>query len=253
LSWRLERHGEVAWISFPHLEVPHGSSTRLGGISQGPYASLNLGRHSGDALDLVVENRRIFGQVLGLEVPFTLAMTHGTAVAIVEHREQSGLEADACLTRQPGVGLALTTADCVPVLFADPTRGVVGLAHAGWRGTAGRIVQATVDAMAERFGSRPQDVRAAVGPAIRPCCFLVHEDVSSHFTADYAHLVQAVEERSSVDLQEANRLQLVEMGVPVDQVVVCDLCTSCCQDLFFSYRRDGQRSGRMASAIGLPG
>jgi len=251
MSWKLERAGEVAWISFPHLQMPHGSSTRLGGVSQGPYASLNLGRHGGDELEVVVENRRILGGALGLEVPFTLSMSHGTEVAVIESADQLGLPADACVTTKPGLGMSLTTADCVPVLLSDPTRGVVGLAHAGWRGTVGRIAENTVKTMVERFGSRPQDIRAAVGPAIRPCCFLVHEDVSGPFRKEFAHLIEPAGDRSRVDLQECNRQQLVEAGL--EQVVVCDLCTSCRADLFFSYRRDGQKSGRMASAIALPG
>lgn len=250
MSWKLETAGDVTWIHFPHLEMPHGSSTRLGGVSQGPYASLNLGRHGGDELEMVVENRRILGDALGLAVPFTLSMSHGTEVAVIESPDQLGLPADACVTTQPGLGMSLTTADCVPVLFSDPSRGVVGLAHAGWRGTVGRIAENTVKTMVEQFGSRPQDIRAAVGPAIRPCCFLVHEDVSGPFRREFAHLIEPAGDRSRVDLQECNREQLIQAGV--EQVVVCDLCTSCRPDLFFSYRRDGQKSGRMASAIALP-
>ena len=251
MSWELARAGEVAWVHFPHLGVPHGSSTRLGGVSQGPYASLNLGRHGGDELEMVLENRRILGGALGLDVPFTLSMSHGVEVAVITSADETGLAADACVTDRPSLGMSLTTADCVPVLFADPTRGVVALAHAGWRGTVGRIAENTVKTMVSQFGCRPEDIRAAVGPAIRPCCFLVHEDVSGPFRQEFAQLIEPAGDRSSVDLQECNRLQLVEAGL--EQVVVCDLCTSCRPDLFFSYRRDGQKSGRMASAIALPG
>lgn len=256
VNYQLKSNGELTYVHFPHLPVPHGSSTRLGGVSQGAYASLNLGYTAGDDPEVVGRNRRLFGQALGFEVPWTLSMNHGVQVAVLTEpsrpdRRQPG---DACITDVPGVGMSITTADCVPILFYDPGRPAVGLAHAGWRGTVGGIAAATAAAMAENYGSRPEDLQVGIAPAIGPEAFLVHGDVAEPFQRRFPgrDWIKQVEDRWSIDLWHANYEVLLEYGVPAENIRVSRLCTSEREDLFFSYRRDQRHTGRLATAICLP-
>lgn len=262
MDYSLQEKGALKFVSFPHLPVPHGCSTRLGGVSKGPLASLNLGYTAGDKPERVDQNRRLFQEALGVaHMPWTLSMNHGTEVALIDHDNgfpRSGGErsvGDACITESPGVTLSITTADCVPLLFYDPARPAVGLAHAGWRGTVAGIAGKTVNAMRQRFGSKPEELQVAVGPAIGPERFLVHQDVAQPFRERFPgmDLLRAAGERWSVDLWEANRHILLEHGVLETHLKVCRLCTSTREDLFFSYRRDQGETGRLATAISLHG
>lgn len=241
-----ENEQGVTWIRFPHITSPHGISTRKGGVSSGPYSSLNVGRMSGDSLELVMENRRLLGAALGFPIHQTLQMDHGCTVATVEDAAGSH-KGDACVTAFPGAAMALTTADCVSLVCEDPVRGVVGLAHAGWRGTALGIAAETVAAMVSRFGSSAADIRVGIGPAILPCCFEVDWDVAEHFPA--FRLEDGAKWR--VDLHSANVAVLLGAGVPQSNIRVCGLCTSCRGDLFYSYRRDRKVTGRMVTAVQL--
>lgn len=249
------REGPV-WVRYPHLSAPHGFSTRLGGVSEGPYRSLNVGLSSGDDPERVRRNQQLLSQALGLPVHRLLSMEHGRRVVVVEEPGEPprGWPGDACITARPGVSLMITTADCVPIFFHDPVRRVVGLAHAGWRGTLAGVGEATVAAMQERFGSRPGDLEVAIGPAIGPCCFEVDEDVASKFRGglDGEDLLTPVQNKWTVDLWQANRKRLVRAGVDEDKIRVSRLCTACQPDLFFSYRRDRRVTGRMAAVIALP-
>ncbi len=245
----------VTYVRFPHLKVPHGSSTRLGGVSQGSFASLNLGYSSGDQREAVDANRGRFGQALGFQVPPVLKMEHGVEVAVIDEVGPDKPRADACITNRPGVALSVTTADCVPVLFHDPVKQVVGVAHAGWRGTVGGIAGKTVEAMQRTYESRPQDLQVALAPAIGPRHFLVDEDVAGPFEQRFGgqDFITKRANKWAIDLWEANRVLLLQMGVPAGQVYCCDLCTYEREDLFFSYRRDGGKTGRLVSALMLGG
>jgi len=148
-------------------------------------------------------------------------------------------EGDALITNVAGLGVSVRTADCLPILLADPAKGAVAAVHAGWRGTAARIVAETVDAMQRRYGTRTADLLAAIGPGIGVCCFRVGEDVGRRFGLDGPGVV---------DLAEENRRQLVEAGVPEPQIDVLAFCTFC-DGRFHSFRRDGPRAGRMISFI----
>jgi len=252
----LEHRGATQLVTFPHLAVPHASSTRLGGQSQGPYASLNLGRMSGDQLEVVERNREQFGNWLGFPIHQNLQMDHGVEVAHLEHPSQlqQSWPADACITAHPEVTLSLTTADCVPLFFHDAEAGAVGLAHAGWRGTVAGIAARTVQAMVERLGARPERIRVGLGPSIGPCCFEVGPDVADRFEQQFGarswiHRPQQGQPR--IDLHRANLEWLLRQGIDPDRVRACSLCTSCRSDLFFSYRRDRGTTGRMLSAISL--
>lgn len=244
-----QREG-VGFFRFGHLEVPHGFSTRIGGVSEGPYASLNLGLSTGDVPERVAENRRRLGAVLGAPVNRTLAMEHGARVAVVR-RGGEYHRGDGCVTDRPGVALAVTVADCVAIFFYDPLRGAVGLAHAGWRGTLAGVAGEVLRTMAREFGTRPACVQVALGPAIGPCCFEVGREVAARFLElpFGQDLVRWRCNTAYVDLWEANRRLLLGQGVAEGAVRVVRRCTFCNPQLFFSHRRDRRVTGRMAAVI----
>ena len=158
-------------------------------------------------------------------------------------------EGDALLTGDPGRFLSIRTADCLPILFADPEKGVVAAAHAGWRGTVAEIAARTVEAMERRFGSDPRDLLAALGPCIGECCFVVGPEVAGQFR-------KFLPERGDLDrvakisLREVNVRQLLSAGVQPEKIEISDACTRCDVELFHSHRRDGKAAGRMTAMIG---
>jgi YfiH family protein len=249
LSSELVSREGLSWVCFSDWGVVHGTSTRLGGRSQAPYDGLNLGKMSGDDLELVAANRELFGRALGLPIWQNLSMSHGVEVVHIQDPAMAATTwpGDACITAHPEVSLSLTTADCVPIFFWDPEARAVGLAHAGWRGTLNDIAGATVRAMQEHLQAKPERLRVALGPAIGPCCFEVGPEVIEEFSQVYGP-ADFIAERH-IDLHAANRYWLEKAGVR--HMEACDWCTSCRADLFYSYRRDGGKTGRLLSVIGL--
>ncbi len=229
--------------------VVHAVSTRAGGVSEGRCESLNVSYTVGDADANVDENLRRVADAVGAE-PDSFVwpyQVHGRAVTVVDASTPLRERCDALITRTPGKTLLMRYADCTPVLLADSRQQAVAAVHAGWRGSAVRAAAAAVEAMIERFGSRPQDIVAGVGPAIGPCCYEVGEDVHRAF-ADRPQLFA----QGRLDLWESNRLALVEAGVPEENVEVAGICTQCQSDRFFSHRaNDGQPAGRFAALIRL--
>lgn len=223
----------------------HGCSTRVGGVSRGAYASLNLGSNTADSPDDVHENRRCYFSALGyaeddIAVP---GQVHGETIALVE-KPGFYAETDGLITNTPGVLLTIQTADCLPVFLVDPVQRAIGLFHAGWRGTAGAIVTQGIEKMVRTFGTLPENLRAAIGPGIGPCCFAVGPDVLKHFPQ------HSVGERH-VDLWAANKQQLVASGIKNVYISKKSICTYCQQNLFYSHRRDQGVTGRMMAALGL--
>lgn len=159
-------------------------------------------------------------------------------------------DGDALLTRVPGLLLSVRTADCFPILIADPEHRAVAAVHAGWRGVVERITANAVAAMAERFESRPAALLAAIGPGIGACCYEVGPEVGAQFQPLFPERAD-LGERSRVDLAEANRRLLVAAGIPAAQIALAGLCTSCLEEEFHSYRRDRHGAGRMLSVIGI--
>ena len=256
LEYELEQRGHGLLVTFPHLGlVPHATSTRQGGVSHGIYESLNLGLMSGEALEIVEKNRQIFSHMLGIPIVQNLNMTHGTEVVEVKSPKdmQRPHEADACISKHPEVSLSLTTADCVPIFFHDPEAGAVGLAHAGWRGTVNGIAARTVESMCEKLGASPRNLRIGLGPAISPCCFEVGPEVAEEYLKQYGPQAW-IEQRGSkwhIDLHQANRVWLERAGIQAEHIRSCPLCTCCRADLFYSWRRENGKTGRLLSAIGL--
>lgn len=238
-------------------EIIHGVFTRLGGISHPPYHWLNVGSSVGDDQEAVDTNHDLICRALGIRRAdiATAYQVHSANVAVVgpKDRGRVALQTDALVTNTPGVFLMLRFADCVPILFYDPVQRAVGLAHAGWKGTLGRAVQKTVEAMVEVYGSRPADLIACIGPSIGPCCYQIGGDVAELvnkvFPSQPQLLCRQGDGSCHFDLWEANRLQLAAMGV--HQVEVSGLCTACHNDEFFSHRADNGLTGRFAVVIGL--
>ena len=258
----------VVWLQSSLIShqggAAHGFSTRLGGVSKGIYASMNLGHTRGDDPAAVRENYRRFLQAVGAGTAEHLVLArqvHGHHVRLCTAADMGkGLdrerdyEADGLMTDVPGVILGIFTADCIPVLFYDPVRRVVAASHAGWRGTAQGIVRHTVQRMGEVYGSRPADVCAAIGPGIASCCFLCHEDVTTAMTASLGTLARpyirpAGDGRYHVDLKGINAALLRESGVA--QIDICEECTGCHRERYFNHRSTGAARGSMASVITL--
>ena len=263
---REERHGVLFYVC-PEMRAagfPHGFSTRLGGVSPPPWDSLNLGGSCGDQPERVSENFRRFCAAAGTD-PDRLVknqQVHGDTVRAVTGADvmsfpgQPGtVEADGLLTREPGVCLAVFSADCIPVLLCDPVRRAVCAVHAGWRGTALGIAARGVERMAQAFGARPGDILAAIGPGISTCCFETHADVPGGLRAGmgaaaeaYIHPIPGTE-KYHVDLKGANRAWLLRAGLAPEHIAVCAACTACGLETFWSHRRLGARRGSMAALI----
>jgi len=260
--------GGVVFHRFGLLEgFVHALSGREGGVSRGPFASLNLGFGVGDEPEAVVENRRRFAEAAGFKVGSVVAgrQVLGNAVAWVSdiHRSRGALEpesalaeTDALVTDTPGLVLMAFSADCPLVAIADPMRGAVGLAHASRKGTFGRVVERTVRAMVALFGCEPSAMRAVVGPSICPACYEVGEETIEECRAGWPEGERFfVREggRLAFNLRSANRAQLVGCGLSEERVEVVEACTRCRQDRFFSHRGSGGRTGRFVFALGVPG
>lgn len=227
----------------------HAFSTRQGGASTGPFATLNLARSVGDELAAVEENLRRFAEGAGIDVGalYAASQVHGAEVRVVRRAEDPvavrAVEADALVASEAGVAVSVRTADCIPVLLADPASGRVAAVHAGWRGVVRGVVRAAVRALSP--GAR---AIAAIGPGIGPCCFEVGPDVAETIAASaHGRPVVLAGERPRVDLPAAVLAQLAAAGI--DLVDVIPGCTMCEPARFYSFRRDGKRSGRMLSAI----
>jgi len=231
--------------------VLHAITTRHGGVSQGRCESLNVSYSVGDTAENVDENLQRAAESIGSTRKdlFAAYQVHGRAVTVVDADSESDPRprCDVLITRSPGHTLMLRYADCTPVLLADTRRKAIGVVHAGWRGSAVRAAGAGVAALRDAFGSDPRDLVAAVGPAIGPCCYTVGEEVVSAF-ADRPQLLTD----GRLDLWEANRLALVEAGVPAEHIEVSAMCTQCQSERFFSHRANrGEPAGRFAALIRL--
>ncbi|MEM9917381.1 MAG: peptidoglycan editing factor PgeF [Bacteroidota bacterium] len=231
--------------------IKAGQSTRLGGISPHPYASLNLGLHTDDDISNVRENRRRFFASFGLtELAVACShQVHGTAARIV--RQPGRYEGfDALVTTEPYIFLTVTVADCTPILLYDPVQRAVGAVHAGWKGTKGEIVRKTLQKMRAEFGTQAADCLAYIGPCIDECSFEVDADVADHFPSAFKRWDEE-KKKFFVDLKKANKDQLVRAGLPNAQIEVSPYSTVLENEQFFSHRKENGQTGRMLCGIGL--
>jgi YfiH family protein len=245
----------TTFASLSDPSIAHGVTTRAGGVSVGPYSSLNLGLSVGDHPEAVDENRARLTLSLGFEAErlVTTPQVHGKNVLVVDERtapEALSIRADILVTREPGFLLMQRFADCVPLLLWHPDAQVVSVAHAGWRGTVIGVAGRTVEAVAE-LGGAPDGVRAAIGPSIGPCCFEVGDEVVAQFPDADGACTVGPRGRPHLDLWEINRCQLVAAGVPADRIEVAGACTRCQPETYFSHRALGYPAGRFGAAIGL--
>jgi len=258
-----KRAGDLLWLAAEDIAAPHAFTARYGGVSTESLASLNLGEHRGDAEENVRKNYEIVCAALGFD-PENLVFSrqvHGRTVRVVTGADRHALfapvpfEADGLVTTKPGLTLVIFTADCVPILLYDPVRGAVGACHAGWRGTSLDIAGETVRAMCAAFGCRPENIRAAVGPAIGACCFETDGDVPAAMRArlgpaaePFIHALPA--DRYRVDLKALNAALLRRAGAAVSAVSAD--CTMCRHDRFWSHRYTRGDRGSQAAFIMLP-
>jgi YfiH family protein len=284
----------VHWLPVPAWQkiswLWHGFSTRKGGLSHAFAAEdspgeLNLGFSVGGDREAVTRNRALLAEAISGDAAtplFTARQIHSNVLIIASagreklDRQCSG---DGLLTNRPGLLLGVMTADCIPVLVADRKRRAVAAFHAGWRGTVKRIVESGIGRMRLEFGSQPEDLIAAIGPGIGPCCYAVGEEVLSSFESQFAYawdlvrevydsdpvrtrypmlfLTQRAPGHSSIgpslhlDLIEANRRQLLAAGLKASAIHVVGGCTACQPDLFFSHRASQGHTGRMLAVIGI--
>jgi purine-nucleoside/S-methyl-5'-thioadenosine phosphorylase / adenosine deaminase len=246
-AWR--QAGEVVWLEATLGSATAAFSTRLGGSSDGPYRSLNLGVLTDDDRGRVVENRRMLASAVGRDVE-SIAMgrqVHGTELQVRDARPAAGaplLEADAQVTSSPALTPLVLVADCVPLVLAGPD--VVAAVHCGWRGIAGGIVERAVALAGD---DTQENVKAALGPGIGSCCYAVGDEVREAFRAR-GHQHDVLPE-GRLDLALAIRRELEDLGVNPEEIRECGLCTSCHPELFFSHRRDGGVTGRQAGLAWL--
>ena len=268
----------------------HGFSTRGGGLStcyapEGAPGELNLGFTASDERETVRANRRLLVEAVTGDpaTPLvTLRQIHSSVLVVGSSQGASRSlpsKGDGLMTNEPGILLGVQTADCIPVLVADPKRRVVAAFHAGWRGTVKRIVEAGVGRMRLEFGCRPEDLTAAIGPGVGACCYAVGEEVRSSFESQFRYADQLFHEvydsdpvrtkypmlflsqrapghspigpSLHVDLVEANRRQLIDAGLGEQSIYSTGGCTSCHGELFYSHRASAGQAGRMMSVIGI--
>ncbi len=263
--WKRIRKDDLILFEVPEFDatglVSHGFTTRHGGDGR---FGLNLGLHVGDDPEAVRANRGMVCRALGSHLSRLVAcdQVHGTRIAVVDE-SHAGMgstdysaalpETDGVITASPGVILSLYFADCAPVLLLDPVTPAIGLAHAGWKGAAGRIAVLALEAMGREFGAVPSDCLAAVGPAIGPCCYEVGAEVAQAVAGtveDGGRYARPVGDRYMLDLPGINACQLMEAGVLPQNITTPHVCTRCSADDFFSYRREGP-TGRMGAFLML--
>jgi len=284
----------VQWLAVPAWEkmnwLWHGFSTRRGGLSRAFCADdapgdLNLGFTAEDVRETVAQNRRLFAEAVSGDPSTPLVDVHQIhsnlvlLASVADASREKPRSADGLMTGEPGLLVGIRTADCIPILVADRKRRAVAAFHAGWRGTVQRIVESGIGRMRLQFGSRPEDLVAAIGPGIGPCCYAVGEEVLSSFESQFAYarelfrevydsgpvrtkypllfMTQRAPGHSEIgpslhlNLVEANRRQLLAAGLKPRAIHLIGGCTSCHRELFFSHRGSEGHAGRMMSVIGI--
>ena len=263
--------GDVLYLSYSLLEqtgiVNHGFSTRIGGVSEGIFSSMNLSFSRGDDEERVRENFKRMTEAIGAE-PDSLvfaAQTHTTNVRKVTAEDKGkGIvypldyqDVDGLITNESGICLTTFYADCVPLFFIDPVHKAIGLSHSGWRGTVGKMGQETLRRMKEEYGTDAKDVIAAVGPSICQDCYEVSEDVIEKFKEafDEIHWGELFYEEENrkfqLNLWKANEIILLEAGVPKENIAVTNVCTNCNSDVLFSHRATKGQRGSLAAFMTL--
>lgn len=261
----------VTYLAFPALlesgMVRHGFSTRMGGVSEGPYATMNFSFTRGDNPEAVRENYRRMAEALRVDMEKMVLtwQTHTTNVRVVSEedlgkgiiKERDYRDVDGLVTDMPDVTLVTFFADCVPLYFLDKKNRAIGLSHSGWRGTVKRMGEKTLETMAEAFGTRPEDVTACIGPSICMDCYEVGGEVIEEFAAEFPEAVhdrlfyKKENGKYMLNLWEANRIVLMDAGIREENLSVTDICTHCNPELLFSHRRSPEKRGNLCAFLCL--
>ena len=262
---------EVPYLEYPLLTdtkiVHHGFSTRLGGVSQGCYASMNLSFTRGDDEAAVRENYYRIAKSIGVKCENMVLsqQTHTTNVRVVTEKDKGkGIvkpldytDVDGMVTNIHGICLVTFYADCVPLYFVDPVQKAIGLSHSGWRGTVGKIGKETIRKMEEQYGSDPKDILAAVGPSICKDCYEVSEDVILEFQKNFKErywkdlFYRKENGKYQLDLWKANEIIFKESGILPEHIAVTNVCTHCNSEILYSHRTSGDRRGNLAAFLAL--
>lgn len=277
LKYKDNRHifdeccGETPYLEYPLFRntgiVRHGFSTRLGGVSQGCWSSLNLSFDRGDDPEAVWENFRRIGAAIGVK-PEDMVLsrqTHTTNVRVMTEqdrgkgmtRERDYTDVDGMITNVPGLCLVTSYADCVPLYFVDPVRKAIGLSHSGWRGTVGKIGKETVRLMEKEFGSDPSNILAAVGPSVCMDCYEVSEDVIRKVREAFDEelwpelFYEKPDGKYQLDLWKANESIFLESGILPEHIAVTNVCTHCNSQILYSHRTSGNRRGNLCAFLAL--
>lgn len=265
-----EKQG-VTYLSFPALEaldiVSHAFSTRLGGVSEGIYSTMNFTFTRGDNPEHVMENYRRMAAVLDTDPEWMVLsyQTHTTNVRVVTEedagkgivKDRDYRDVDGLVTNVPGITLVTFYADCVPLYLVDPVHRAIGLSHSGWRGTVNRMGSQTLKKMAEVYGTNPADVICCIGPSICQSCFEVGEEVAEAFAGSFAEFYypelfyRKENGKYQLDLWRANQIIFAEAGVRPENIHTTDICTHCNPELLFSHRTVGDKRGNLAAFLCL--
>jgi YfiH family protein len=265
----LETYGKVKVVTLDRLKdglngrVKHAFCTRLGGISQGPFRSLNFDPQGGDSRENVLQNKMILAEALELDPEriFLANQVHGDQVLILDEDPGDGpskyhhLDYDAIVTQRTGIAIGVLTADCLPIMVYDPVQSVVGIIHSGWRGTCLNIVGNVISKLQRIFQVEPENLLVGLGPCIGDCCYEVDIKVVrsiKNSTNRWKEFIKPLKaNRYSLDLVGLNVHQLLQAGVPQGNVVRVNACTACNSKIFFSHRANRGRTGRQINLIQL--
>ncbi|MDF2908158.1 MAG: hypothetical protein K0R34_3479 [Herbinix sp.] len=266
---------DVPLLTFPVLsQIPylkHGFSTRIGGVSDGMFSSMNLGRGLGpikDEKENVVENYRRISKSIGIDVNSIVIsqQVHKTNIRVVTEEDRGkGLfiprdyeEIDGFITNKPGITLVTKYADCVPLYFVDQKKKAIGLTHSGWRGTVAGIGRCTVEELQMQYGCEPSDIIAVIGPSICSDCFEIGEDVAIEFEKAFpraydSNILSKIGESGKYlcDLWAANRQILLNAGLREENIHISGVCTCCNDDLLFSHRKTAGKRGSLAAFLAI--
>jgi YfiH family protein len=265
----IESYGRVKVVTLERFQsesngdIKHAFCTRLGGVSQGPFRSLNFDPHGGDSRENIVQNKMILGAALQVDPEriFLANQVHGDKVLILDEDPKNNptsyhhLDYDAIITQQRGIAIGVLTADCLPIIFFDPVNGVIGILHSGWRGTCLNIVKNVIAKLQEAYRVEPEDLLVGLGPSIGSCCYDVDIKVVrsvKNSTSRWKDFLKPLKtNRYSFDLVGLNIHQLLEAGIVLKNIVRVDACTACNPKVFFSHRVTRGKTGRQLNLVYL--
>ena len=266
--FNLNTNGNVKYLTFKKLEdykfINHAFSTKFAGVSKNEFSSMNLGFNGIDANENVIENYHIFCDAAGFDFNSLVASSqdHHTNIRCVEEKDKGiGIyrpkdmqSVDGLLTNVKNITLVTYYADCTPIFYLDPKNKVIGLAHAGWRGTVLGIAPKMIETMKEKYNSNPSDIICAIGPAIGKCCYEVDEPVYEKFAAIDGIDIESISKptmqgKYMIDLWNTNKYRLMSCGIREENIEVGDICTKCRSDLLFSHRATNGKRGTLAAML----